>query len=113
VVDLSSDEEDPIPDTSRDEELAKRLFSDFNRELLRTPDDSKVIILNNSNEEEEVREEDATDIEDTPSSTMKSPTPAADADDTPEGVQDGSNDSRTPDRARGGSSSDGVEAGLP
>jgi hypothetical protein len=64
VVDLSSssDEEDLILDTSRDEEFAKRLLSNLNRELLWPPIDGKVFILSDSNEEkEEVREEEAAD----------------------------------------------------
>jgi hypothetical protein len=50
VVDLSLDEEDLIPDTSRDEEFVKRLFGDLNRELLGLSDDGKVIILSDSDE---------------------------------------------------------------
>jgi hypothetical protein len=61
VVNLSSfsDEQDLIPDTSRDEEFVKRLFSDLNRDILRSPGDGKVIILSDSDEkEEEIHKED-------------------------------------------------------
>jgi hypothetical protein len=116
MVDLSSNEEDLIPDTSRDEEFNKRLFGDFNREIFELPDDDKVIVLSDSDEEKEVCEEDAADTEATPSSVVLSLTltvSAADTDDAPEGVKDDSNDDRTPDRAQGDSSSGGDEAGLP
>jgi hypothetical protein len=54
VIDLSSssDEEDFVADTSRDEDFPKRLFGDP-----RPPGDGKVIILSDSDEEEEVHEE--------------------------------------------------------
>jgi hypothetical protein len=116
VVDLSSDEEDLIPDTSWDEEFTKRLFGDPNCELLGPPDEGKVIVLSDSDEEEEVREEDASDTEIVPSSVVKSTIPTAsatDADDAPEGVQDDNNDGHTPNRAQGGSNGSGDEAGLP
>jgi hypothetical protein len=60
VVDLSSlDEENLIPNTSRDAEFARRLFGDLNNRLLQPLDDGKIIILSDSNEEEEeVHEED-------------------------------------------------------
>jgi hypothetical protein len=50
VVDLSSDEEDVFPDTSWDEDFARRLFGDLNCSLLGLPGDGKAIILSNSNE---------------------------------------------------------------
>jgi hypothetical protein len=116
MVDPSSDKEYLIPDISRDEEFAKILFGDHNRELLGPPGDGKVTILSDSNEEQEVHEEDAADVDVAPSFAVKSPAPAAsaiDADDAPEGAQDGSNVDHTPDRTQGGSSSGGDEAGLP
>jgi hypothetical protein len=69
MVDLSSflDEEGLIPDTSWDEEFAKRLFGDLNHDVLRLPGDGNTIILSDT-DEEEVREEDAIDAEATPSS---------------------------------------------
>jgi hypothetical protein len=72
VVDLSSDEEDIFPDTSRDEEFSKRLFGDLNCGLLGMPGNGNVIILNDSDEEEELREEDTADAEDVPSSVVNS-----------------------------------------
>jgi hypothetical protein len=73
VVDLSSGEEDATPDTSQDEEITRRLFSNLNRCLLGPPDDGHIIILNDSKEEEEVREDDDADGEAAPSSDRNSP----------------------------------------
>jgi hypothetical protein len=52
VVDLSlsSDVEGIIPDTSRYEEFARRLFDDLNRGVLGPPGNGKVIILSDSDE---------------------------------------------------------------
>jgi hypothetical protein len=71
MVDLSSssDEECLILDTSWDEEFARRLFGDLNRDILGPPDDGKVIILSDSDEEEvEVREEEAVGVDAAPCS---------------------------------------------
>jgi hypothetical protein len=113
VVNLSSssDEENPIPNTSWDAEFVKRLFDDLNYGLFGPPDDGKVIILSDSDkeeEEEEVREEDVANTEVMLSFTVKSPTPTTsvvDADDADKG--------HSPNRAIGDSSSDGNEVGLP
>jgi hypothetical protein len=107
MVDLSSslDEEGLIHDTSWDEEFARRLFGDLNRGVLGSPDDNKVIILIDSDEEEEVCEEDIVNADTVASSTVKSLAPTAFADDINKG--------RSLDRAIGGSSSGGDEAGLP
>jgi hypothetical protein len=92
VVDLSFDEEEnALPDTSRDEEFTRRLYGDLNHGLLGPPDDSNVIVLNDSNKEEEVREEITTDVKAAPPSIVNSPAPsvsAIDADDAPEEAQD-------------------------
>jgi hypothetical protein len=47
VVDLSSsfDEEGLIADVSRDEEFTRKLFGDFNSDVLGSPGDGKIIIL--------------------------------------------------------------------
>jgi hypothetical protein len=107
MVDLSSssDEEGLIPDTSRDEEFTRRVFSDLNHAVLGSPGDYKVILLSDSDEEEGVCKEDAADTEAVPSSAVKSPAPTASADETNKG--------RSPDRAIGGSSSGRDESGLP
>jgi hypothetical protein len=110
AVDLSSssDEECLIPDTSQDEEFARRLFGDLNRSVLGPPSDDKFIILSDSNEEEEVCEEDAANTEAVPSSTVKSLTPTASVDNI-----DDADKGHSPNRAIGGRSSGGDEVGLP
>jgi hypothetical protein len=97
MVDLtsSSGEEDFFADTSRDEELARKLFGDLNRDILRPPDDGKIIILSDSDDEDEVHEDVAVNVEAAPPFAVNSPvTPAstADADETPDGVQDNNSD---------------------
>jgi hypothetical protein len=92
VVDLSSssDEGDLINDVSRDEELARRLFGDLNRDVLGPPGDGKIIILSDSDEkEEDVREEKTTGTEDEATSAVVNPASiaSADADDAPTGVK--------------------------
>jgi hypothetical protein len=95
VVDLSSAEEDDLPDTSRDEEFARKLFSDLNYGLHGPPGDDNVIILSDTDEEEVVHEEDITYAEAAPPSAVNSPTPtvcATDVDDASEGKQDNNSD---------------------
>jgi hypothetical protein len=111
VVDLSlsSDEEDLIANVSPDEEFARRLFGELNHDFLGPLGNSKIIILNVSDEEEEeVCEKKVITNEATPSSTARSLTPTASADDT-----DGTDKGDAPDRVIGGSNSDRDEAGLP
>jgi hypothetical protein len=102
---LSSGEEDSVADTSRDEELARKLFGDLNRDILGPPGDGKIIILSDSDDEDEKPEDSAVNAEAAPSSAANSPdspTSAPDADETPDGVSD--------DNADGG---EGDEAGSP
>jgi hypothetical protein len=104
-VDLasSSGEEDSFADTSRDEELARKLFGDLNRDILGPPDDGKIIVISDSDDEDEMHEDTAVNAEAAPPSaanSVNSPTFAPDADETPNGVPD--------DNADGGD-----EAGLP
>jgi hypothetical protein len=105
MVDLASPsgEEDFFADTSRDEEIARKLFGNLNRDILGPPDDGKIIVLGDSDDEDEAHEDTAVNTEATPPSAVNSPvTPASgsDADETPDGVQDDSSDG-------------GDEAGLP
>jgi tricorn protease-like protein len=88
VVDLSSssDEGDLIIYVSWNEEFARRLFGDLNRDVLGLSDDGKIIILSDSDEEEEeVREEKTTDTEDVAISTAVNLVSTASIDDTPTG----------------------------
>jgi hypothetical protein len=90
-VDLasSSGEEDSVANTSRDEELARKLFGDLNRDILGPPGDDKIIILSDFDDEDETHEDAAVNVEAAPPSaanSVDSPTSAPDADDTPDGV---------------------------
>jgi hypothetical protein len=100
---LSSGEEEPVADTSRDEEIARKLFSDLNRDILGPPGDGKVIVISDSDDEDETHEDAAVNTEAAPPSAANStdsPTSASDVDETPDGVLD--------DNADGGD-----EAGSP
>jgi hypothetical protein len=46
-----------IVDTSHDEELARKLFGDLNRDILGSPGDGNIIILNDSDDDDEAQEE--------------------------------------------------------
>jgi hypothetical protein len=118
VVDLSSSsgEKGLITDVSRDEEFARRLFGDLNRDVLGPPDDGNIIILSDfDEEEEEVREEQTTGIKDVATSAAVNPasTASADADDAPTGVKNDNSDDHTPDREADGNSGSGDDARLP
>jgi hypothetical protein len=118
VVDLSlsSDEEGLIPNTSCDEEFARRLFVDLNYDVVGRPGDGNVIILSNSDEEEEVCEEDAANAEVVPSSAtgiLTSTASATDVDEAPTGVQDDNSGGRTLDQEADGGSNGGDEASSP
>jgi hypothetical protein len=87
----SSGEEDFIADTSRDEELTRKLFGDLNRDILGPPDDGKIIVLRDSDDEDETHEDAAVNTEATPpfaANSVDSPTSVPDADNTPDGVPD-------------------------
>jgi hypothetical protein len=105
VVDsaLSSGEEESIADTSRDEEFARKLFGDLNRDILGPPGDGKIIVISDSDDENETHKDAAVNAEAAPPSATNSadsPTSASDVDETPDGVSD--------DNADGGN-----EAGSP
>jgi hypothetical protein len=94
-----------IVDTSRDEELTKKVFGDLNRDILGPPRDGKVIVLYDSDNDEEAQEEKAAEIESTA-------TPAS-ADDTPaEARIDNSNDQR-PNKEVDGSNNSGRSTSDP
>jgi hypothetical protein len=100
----SSDDEGLIPDTSCDEELVRRLFGDFNHNILGPPDDGNIIILSDSVEEEEVHEEDVVDTEAMPSSAtgiLASTTSATDTDEALKGRQDDNSDDLAPNQETG------------
>jgi hypothetical protein len=112
----SSDEEDFFADTSRDEDFARRLFDNLNRDLLGPPGDGKVIILSDSDEEVEACEETTTTTDAAPSVAVKSSTPTAstaDVDEDPGKMQNANSDDLAPGQNTDKSSGDGDEAGLP
>jgi hypothetical protein len=67
-----------IVDTSRDEELTRKLFGDLNRDILGPPGDGKIIVLDDSDDDGEAQEEKTADIESTaaPASTDDAPAEA-------------------------------------
>jgi hypothetical protein len=54
-----------IADTSRDEEISRKLFSNLNCDILKPPGDGKIIILDDSDDDGEAQEETTTEIEST------------------------------------------------
>jgi hypothetical protein len=97
VVDLASPsgEEDFFADTSRDEELTRKLFGDLNRDILGPLGDGKIIVLSDSDDEDEAHEDAAINAKAALPFAINSPvTPASasDADETLDGVQDDSSD---------------------
>jgi hypothetical protein len=88
---LSSGEEEPVADTSRDEEIARKLFGDLNCDILGPPGDGKVIVISDSDYEDETHEDAVVNAEAAPPSaanSVDSPTSASDVDETPDGVSD-------------------------
>jgi hypothetical protein len=102
VVDLSSslDEEDVIPDTSRDFEFAQRLYGELNRALLGSSDDDNIIILSESNDEKEEVREKSTGTKDASASTAVNPTSTASTGDAdaPMGAKNNNSDDQGPIR---------------
>jgi hypothetical protein len=88
---LSPSEEDSVADTSRDEEFARKLFGDLNRDILGSLGDGKIIAISDSDDEDETHEDTAVNAEAAPPSAANSadsPTSASDVDETPDGVSD-------------------------
>jgi hypothetical protein len=105
---LSSGREDSVADTSRDEKLARKLFSDLNRDILGPSGDGKIIVLSDSDDEDETSEDAAVNAKAAPPSAANStdsPTSAPNADETPDGVSD--------DNADGGDEADSPYAAAP
>jgi hypothetical protein len=73
----SSDDENFIVDTSRDAELAKKLFDDLNRDILGPLGDGKIIVIDDSEEENEAQEEKTIGIESTTASASTDPASSA------------------------------------
>jgi hypothetical protein len=64
-----------IIDTSRDEQFARKLYGDLNRDILGPPGDGKIIIINDSDDDDEAQEEEMAGIEPTavPASFVDAP----------------------------------------
>jgi hypothetical protein len=85
-----------IVDTSRDEELVRKLFGDLNCDILRPPGDGKIIVLD---DDDEAQEEKTADIESTVA--------PASADDAPAEVRIGNSDDQGSDQEADGGDNDG------
>jgi hypothetical protein len=66
-----------IVDASHDEELARKLFGNLNRDILRPPGDGKIIVLDDSDDDGEAQEEKTADIESTVALASADDAPAA------------------------------------
>jgi hypothetical protein len=91
-----------IVDTSRDEELVRKLFGDLNCDILRPPGDDKIIILD---DDDEAQEEKTADIESTVA--------PASADDAPAKVRIGNSDDQGSDQEADGGDNDGRSTNDP
>jgi hypothetical protein len=90
-----------VVDTSRDEEFARKLFGELNRDILGPPGDDKVIIIDDFDDDDAVQEEGTTDIDPTavPASAVDAPTGTSvtnsDAQGSEQEVNDGSDSERS------------------
>jgi hypothetical protein len=94
-----------IVDTSRDEELARKLFGGLNRDILGPPGDGKIIVIDDSDDNGEAQEEKTADIE-----SMIAP---ASADDAPTEARIGNSDDQGPDQEANGGDNSRRSAGDP
>jgi hypothetical protein len=65
-----------IVDTSRNEELTRKLFGNLNHDILGPPGDGKIIILDDSDDDGEAQEERTIDIESTTAHSSSDDAPA-------------------------------------
>jgi hypothetical protein len=94
-----------IVDTSRDEEITRKLFGDLNRDILGPPGDSKIIILDDSDDDGEAQEETTAEIESTVA--------PASVDDAPTEARIDNSDDQGPDQEANGGDNSGHSAGDP
>jgi hypothetical protein len=94
-----------IADTSRDEEIARKLFGDLNRDILRSPGDDKIIILDDSDDDGEAQEETTTEIESTVA--------PASVDDAPAEARIDNSDDQGPDQEADDGGNSGHSTGDP
>jgi hypothetical protein len=93
-----------IVDTSRDAELARKLFGDLNHDILGPPGDGKIIILNDSDDDIEAQEEKIVGIESTATPASADPALSAptSANDAPAGAMIDNSDDQGPDQEADG-----------
>jgi hypothetical protein len=92
-----------IVDTSRDEEIVRKLFRDLNRDILGPPGDDKIIILDDSDNDSKAQEETTVEIEST--------VDPASADDAPAEARIDNSDDQVPDQEADGGDNSGHIAG--
>jgi hypothetical protein len=91
--------------TSRDEELARKLFGDFNHDILGPSGDDKIIVLDDSDDDDEAEEEKTADT--------KSTAAPASADDAPAEAMIGNSDDQGSDQEADGGDNGGRSTGDP
>jgi hypothetical protein len=94
-----------IVDTSRDEEIGRKLFGDLNRDILGPPGDGTIIILDDSDDGGEAQEEKTAEIESTVA--------PASADDAPVETRIDNSDDQGPDQEADGGDNNGHSVGDP
>jgi hypothetical protein len=94
-----------IVDTSRDEELARKLFGDLISNILGSPGDGKIIVLDDFNDDDEAQEEKTVGIEFTA-------TPAS-VDNAPVEAKIGSSDDQGPNQEADDRDNNGRSTGDP
>jgi hypothetical protein len=94
-----------VVDTSHDEEFAKNLFGDLNRDIIGPPGDGKIIIIDDSDDDNEAQEEGTTGIE-----PMAVPGSAVDA---PTGARVANSDDHGSDQEADGDNNSGCSTGEP
>jgi hypothetical protein len=102
-----------IIDTSRDAELARKLFGDLNHDILRSPGDGKIIVLNDFDDDAKAQEEKTTGIESmaTPASADLALSAPTSADDAPVGAKIDNSDDQGPDQEADGGDDGGRSTG--
>jgi hypothetical protein len=94
-----------IVDTSHDEELARKLFGDLNRNILGPPGDGKIIILDDSDDNDDAQEEEIADT--------KSTAAPASVDDAPTEAMFDNSDDQGPNQEADGGNNSGRSTGDP
>jgi hypothetical protein len=94
-----------IVDTSRDVEIARKLFGDLNHDILGPPGDGKIIILDDSDDDGEAQEKTTAEIEYTVA--------PASANDAPAEARINNSDDQRPDQEADGGDNSGHSIGDP